>query len=59
MNKFCLLFFLIIGIFFLPHVTDAAFYENDSNFVLLEKLFFKKQKYLVFLIFFFTIYIFF
>lgn len=52
MNKFYLLIFLIIGNFFSPHVTDAAFYENDLNFAPLEKLFFKKQKYLVFLIFF-------
>ncbi|MDB2698873.1 hypothetical protein N9Y77_04825, partial [Candidatus Pelagibacter bacterium] len=52
MKKFYFLIFLIASIFFLPDITEAAFFDDKSNFFLVEKIFFKKQKYIVFLIFF-------
>ena len=52
MNKFYLFFLLVISNVFLPNPLEAAFFENNSNFLFLEKFFFKKQKYLIFLIFF-------
>jgi hypothetical protein len=52
MKKFYSLIIFIIINFFLFNIVQAAFFENNSNFLFLEKLFFKKQKYIVFLIFF-------
>ena len=52
MNKFYLFILLIISNIFLPNPLEAAFFENNSNFVFLENFFLKKQKYLIFLIFF-------
>ena len=52
MKKFLSIILLIAVNFFLFNVVEASFNENNSNFLFLEKLFFKKQKYIVFLIFF-------
>ena len=52
MKKFYSLIIFIIINFFLFNIAEASFFENNSNFLFLEKLFFKKQKYIVFLIFF-------
>ena len=52
MNKFYLFILLIIFNIFSPNPLEAAFFENNSNFVFLENFFLKKQKYLIFLIFF-------
>ena len=52
MNKSYLFILLVISSIFLPNPIEAAFFENNSNFLFLEKFFFKKQKYLIFLIFF-------
>ena len=53
MKKFYSLILLILMNFFLFNIVEASFYENNLKFLSLEKLFFKKQKYIVFLIFFF------
>ena len=48
-QKFFIFFFIL---FFLhSFYAEAAFFENRSNLLFLEKLFFDKQKYLIFLIF--------
>ena len=47
------IFFLILNLIILFHA-EAAFFENKSNLLFLEKIFFDKQKYLIFLIFFIT-----
>ena len=52
MKKFYLIIVLIVSNFFLFDIAEAAFFQDKSNFFLLEKFFFKNQKYFVFLIFF-------
>tara|TARA_B100001057_G_scaffold35937_1_gene32511 strand:- start:4194 stop:6524 length:2331 start_codon:yes stop_codon:yes gene_type:complete len=49
-NYYCLILSIL---FFLTTDLQAAFFENKSNFLFLEKLFYKKQKYILFLVFFF------
>ena len=52
MKKYYSVTVLILVIFLLFNIAEASFYENNLKFLSLEKLFFKKQKYIVFLIFF-------
>ena len=52
MKKFYSVTVLILVILFLFNIVEASFYENNLKFLSLERLFFKKQKYIVFLIFF-------